>query len=77
MTPTHHARVSSKGLESLSRFPRRFVRRGFYERDIAKITSGTLLCVLHRAEAIGGQVRKARPRPSEESIKASARPQRR
>jgi hypothetical protein len=28
-------------------------------RDIAKITSGNLRCVLRRVEAIGGQLRKA------------------
>jgi len=36
------------------------VRRGFYDHDIAKIISGNMLCVLRRAEAVGGQLRKAR-----------------
>jgi membrane dipeptidase len=56
-------RVSSKGLENVSRFTHMFaelVRLGFYERDIAKITSGNLLCVLRRVEAISGQLRKPR-----------------
>jgi len=60
-------RLSSKRLENVSRSPPLFaelVRRRFYERDIAEITSGIMLCVLRRAEAIGGQIRRARPRPS-------------
>jgi membrane dipeptidase len=67
MRSDYFGRVSSKGLENVSRFPHLFaelVRLGFYERDIAKITSGNMRCVLRRVEAIGGQLRKARPRPS-------------
>jgi membrane dipeptidase len=62
MRSDYFGRVSSKGLENVSRFPHLFaelVRPGFYERDIAKITSGNLRCVLRRVEAIGGQLRKA------------------
>ena len=60
---TYFGRVSSKGLENVSRFLHLFaelVRPGFYEHDIAKITSGNMRCVLRRVEAIGGQLRKAR-----------------
>ena len=56
------ARVSSKELENVSRFPHLFaelVRPGSYERDIAKVTSGNMLCALRQVEAIGGQLRKA------------------
>ena len=68
VTPTLQAlglfrAVSSKGLENANRFPHLFaelVRRGFYDHDIAKIISGNMLCVLRRAEAVGGQLRKAR-----------------
>jgi hypothetical protein len=47
-------------------FQERMLRRtsgptdGFYDHDIAKITSGNMLPVLRRAEAVGGQLRKAR-----------------
>jgi hypothetical protein len=40
MRSDYFGRVSSKGLENVSRFPSLFaelVRPGFYERDIAKI----------------------------------------
>ena len=50
-------------LENVSRFPHLFaelVRPGFYERDIAKITSGNLRCVLRWVEAIRRHLRKAR-----------------
>jgi len=68
VTPTimrsdYFGRVSSKGLENVSQFPHLFaelVRPGFYERDIATITSGNMRCVLRRVEAIGGQLRNAR-----------------
>jgi microsomal dipeptidase-like Zn-dependent dipeptidase len=43
MRSDYFGRVSSKGLENVSRFTHLFaelVRLGFYERDIAKITSG-------------------------------------
>jgi membrane dipeptidase len=63
MRSDYFGRVSSKGLENVSRFPHLFaelVRLGFYERDIAKITAGNLQCVLRRVEAISGQLRKAR-----------------
>jgi membrane dipeptidase len=48
MRSDYFGRVSSKGLENVSRFPHLFaelVRPGFDERDIAKITSGNLRCV--------------------------------
>jgi len=57
-----HGPDGAKGLENVSRFPHlsaELVRPGFYERDIAKTTSGNMLCVLRRLEAIGGQLRKA------------------
>ena len=63
MRSDYFGRVSSKGLENVSRFPHlvaELVRPGFYERDIAKITSGNLRCVLRRVEAISGQLRKVR-----------------
>jgi membrane dipeptidase len=59
----YFGRVSSKGLENVSRFPHlvaELVRLGFYERDILKITAGNLRCVLRRVEAIGGQLRWGR-----------------
>jgi membrane dipeptidase len=63
MRSDYFGRVSSEGLENANRFPHLFaelVRRGFYDQNIAKITSGNMLCVLRRAEAVGGQLRKAR-----------------
>ena len=63
MRSDYFGRVSSNGFENVSQFPHlvaELVRLGFYERDIAKITSGNLQCVLRRVEAIGGQLRKVR-----------------
>jgi hypothetical protein len=68
VTPTHHAlglfrARLSQGLENVSRSPHLFGELGppgFYERDIAKITSGKILGVLRRMEVIGGQLRKPR-----------------
>jgi membrane dipeptidase len=55
MRSDYFGRVSSKGLENVSRFPHLFaelVRPGFDERDIAKITAGNLRCVLRRVERV-------------------------
>jgi membrane dipeptidase len=63
MRSDYFGRVSSKGLENVSRFPHlvaELVRPGFYERYIAKMTAGNMRCVLRWVEAIGGQLRKAR-----------------
>ena len=54
MRSDYFGRVSSKGLENVSRFTHLFaelVRLGFYERDIAKITSGTAGRAVRRSAA--------------------------
>ena len=56
--------ASPIGLEDVSRFPHLFaelVRRGFSERDLEKMSSGNMLRVLRRVEAVAKSVRKTRP----------------
>ena len=56
--------ASPEGLENVSRFPHLFaelVRRGFSERDLAKMASANVLRVLRRVEAVGKRLRKTRP----------------
>ena len=56
--------ASPVGLEDVSRFPHLFaelVRRGFSGRDLEKMSSGNMLRVLRRVEAVGRSLSKARP----------------
>ena len=70
VTPTHHALglfrarlfQRARKRQPVSASLRRAGAARLYERDIAKITSGNLRCVLRPVEAIGGQLRKARDR---------------
>ncbi len=51
------------GLENVSRFPHLFaelVRRGFSERDLERLSSGNMLRVMRRVEAVGRALRKTR-----------------
>ena len=62
--------ASPEGLENVSCFPHLFaelVRRGFSERDLESMSSGNMLRVMRRVEAVGRRLRKTRPRRSAES----------
>ena len=57
-------RFAPQGLENVSRFPHLFaelVRRGFSERDLVKMSSGNMLRVLRRVEAVGKRLKSTRP----------------